>query len=189
MPRILNEVDGVQNLTRSSSVQSNASIIIGKGAAVTIRTKEFGDLELSVSLHIIINVKSGSEDDGIFFLMSLTCCRPRGILPAECAVVMSLDVKASVRFAVLLEEESFNLLITLGMVRMYPSDLTEFPCGAIIMSCSSQVKVYWIKARFSVSFSESKTTHNSDYDVLALLLIELKYCFACWLKGLQTRYT
>ena len=46
-PKILNEVDDVQNLTRSSRVQSNASIIMGKGAPVTIRTNAFGDFEPS----------------------------------------------------------------------------------------------------------------------------------------------
>ena len=66
-----------------------------------------------------------------FFLrMSSTCCWPRGILPAEWAVVISLVIKFSVRLAVLLEDTSFNLLITLGMVLTYPSHLTEFPCGA-----------------------------------------------------------
>ena len=47
MPKILKEDDDVQNLTRSSSVQSNAIIIMGKGAPVTILTNESGDLELS----------------------------------------------------------------------------------------------------------------------------------------------
>ena len=117
MPKILKE-DDVQNLTRSSSVQSNANIIMGKGASVTIRTSESGDLELSPSLHIIINANKGSTAGVIFLRISLTCCLPRGMVAAECAVVTLLATKLSVRLAVLLEEVSFNLFNMLGMVRI-----------------------------------------------------------------------
>ena len=40
---------------------------MGKGAPVTIRTNEAGDLELSPSLHIIINVNKGSTAGIIFY--------------------------------------------------------------------------------------------------------------------------
>ena len=85
IPKILKEVYDVQNLTRSSSVQSNVNIM-GKEAPVTILTNESGDLELS-PLHIIINVNKQSTTV-VILQMSLTCCLPRGMLAAECAVVL-----------------------------------------------------------------------------------------------------
>ena len=113
MPKILKEGDDVENLTRSSNLQSNANIIMGKGAPVTIRTNESGD---SPSLHIIINENKGSIAGVNFLQISLTCCLPRGMAAAECAVVTLLATKISVRLAVLLEEVSFNFFNTLGMV-------------------------------------------------------------------------
>ena len=102
MPKILKEDNDAQNLTRSSSVQSNANIIMGKGAPVTIQTNEPGDLELSPSLYTIINVNKGSTAGVIFLRISLTCCLPRGMAAAKCAVVTLLATKLSVRLAVLL---------------------------------------------------------------------------------------
>ena len=106
MPIMLNPSTGVQNLTISSSVQSNARSIIGSGAPVTILTNALDDFPPSPSLHISIRENIGSYvafSDPL--RMSLTCWRPLGSAAADDALVippLSLDTNVNARLAVLL---------------------------------------------------------------------------------------